>query len=901
MPFLVLQSDGGETRYELTGRVVTVGRSTECDIQVSEERASRKHFQVESTDRGWAVRDLESSNGTAVNGYAVSRALLTNGDLIEVEGLAFRFETDGGAAPARAKRPERPKPSAGPAWLGALTIALAVAVVTDILAVESARARDREIRTVLEKTAHAEYLLATREADPDAAEQALRAYLMAHPSGGDASQARTRLAGLIDGRQVRAKAGADFEDLRAAAPGLAAPEYRWRLDRLVRRWADSPEGLDEIRRRAADLRAPAEAKEDARVLFQRRRQEARAAMQAGEFGRALALWTVHAIECPPADASADADLRAEFRAVEEAAAARAEDLLARFAALRDEGKGEEGLRVLREALPSLGATGAGRRIAARLEFGAGTGRGPGGAPSAAEAKEGAEGFALKREFYLRAREAEQFVALRDYRSAADLYAGIASSASAFPVVKGEMETRALWLRRVADLLDSLRAPGLTWRGKPWPESWGEVPPEDLASSLGRAAKRPEDRLALAVFAYDQGLLKEAREAVAAALAEDSTRDEAERLYATREGLAIPEGGFVAEKGEIVTKGEWLRRRNAEAIAKVRDRQKGLVRRLHETQIVRSLDRLRALRAELDKARAHALELIFDEAAYFYPYQDRMGEYTPVQMEVDRRVEAVRRIWEDKTRLRTKADSGTLQILRDYDLAEKEARALGGEPGSLERDVERVRLYLDRDLDVRTYFTDAADLEGIEYSAGVMRENLARKAVADESEARQVEVTNEYRVMFGRRAVLLADKLVLSARAHGDDMSRGGFFAHENRRLLDMKPGEKVPKQACGCSSDGLIPGCGHGPDGRIRNQGYEFVACGENIHMGSGDPEGAHRGWCHSSGHHRNILQSAWKEMGTGRVGRYWTQNFALPLVRDTTGAGSDPWDGGGGTPPGGR
>jgi uncharacterized protein YkwD len=48
----------------------------------------------------------------------------------------------------------------------------------------------------------------------------------------------------------------------------------------------------------------------------------------------------------------------------------------------------------------------------------------------------------------------------------------------------------------------------------------------------------------------------------------------------------------------------------------------------------------------------------------------------------------------------------------------------------------------------------------------------------------------------------------------------------------------------------------------------------ENIHRGSGSPEGAHNGWVHSSGHHRNILQKLWTEMGTGQAGRYWTQNF---------------------------
>jgi uncharacterized protein YkwD len=46
--------------------------------------------------------------------------------------------------------------------------------------------------------------------------------------------------------------------------------------------------------------------------------------------------------------------------------------------------------------------------------------------------------------------------------------------------------------------------------------------------------------------------------------------------------------------------------------------------------------------------------------------------------------------------------------------------------------------------------------------------------------------------------------------------------------------------------------------------------------MGSSDAQGAHNGWIHSSGHHRNILMPGWSEMGTGQSGRYWTQNFGF-------------------------
>ena len=44
--------------------------------------------------------------------------------------------------------------------------------------------------------------------------------------------------------------------------------------------------------------------------------------------------------------------------------------------------------------------------------------------------------------------------------------------------------------------------------------------------------------------------------------------------------------------------------------------------------------------------------------------------------------------------------------------------------------------------------------------------------------------------------------------------------------------------------------------------------------MGNTTPEGSHQGWCHSSGHHRNLLMPQWTEMGTGHHGAFMTQNF---------------------------
>ena len=63
------------------------------------------------------------------------------------------------------------------------------------------------------------------------------------------------------------------------------------------------------------------------------------------------------------------------------------------------------------------------------------------------------------------------------------------------------------------------------------------------------------------------------------------------------------------------------------------------------------------------------------------------------------------------------------------------------------------------------------------------------------------------------------------------------------------------------------------PMDRMRKEGYTKGA-GENCMRGGGGPEAAHNGWCHSSGHHRNLLYEGHTEMGTALSGSYWVQNF---------------------------
>jgi pSer/pThr/pTyr-binding forkhead associated (FHA) protein len=82
------------TERELDSTAVTVGRAPENDLVLdSDEFASTKHARIEPRRDGVWVEDLESTNGTFVNGMKVKqRHKLSPGDVIRVGETDLRFE-----------------------------------------------------------------------------------------------------------------------------------------------------------------------------------------------------------------------------------------------------------------------------------------------------------------------------------------------------------------------------------------------------------------------------------------------------------------------------------------------------------------------------------------------------------------------------------------------------------------------------------------------------------------------------------------------------------------------------------------------------------------------------------------------------------------------------------------
>ena len=78
--------------YDLVGDRVTLGRDPVNDIVLpGDATISRSHAELDRRERQWVVLDLESRNGTMVNGRRINRHPLRDGDRIEVGSTLLTF------------------------------------------------------------------------------------------------------------------------------------------------------------------------------------------------------------------------------------------------------------------------------------------------------------------------------------------------------------------------------------------------------------------------------------------------------------------------------------------------------------------------------------------------------------------------------------------------------------------------------------------------------------------------------------------------------------------------------------------------------------------------------------------------------------------------------------------
>lgn len=423
--------------------------------------------------------------------------------------------------------------------------------------------------------------------------------------------------------------------------------------------------------------------------------------------------------------------------------------------------------------------------------------------------------------------------------------------------------------------------------------WAEVPASSIQACLRKLGTLPPDeKLAAASLLERARAVKDADRLLKEAVdGEPKLQAAVDLVLARRRGIEPPAYGFVWFRGEWVT---FTERENAKLADRVRElltrlessgssvereairaeigrlgseatdalvmalrgRRAEMIAKLKSMNFAKKIAPLREERVKLDKARAHALELIFDEVTYFYPYNppecppEKAKLYPEVQKEVNHRVAAVRELWDSKTSVPLGSSAPVLRALQEAQIQLKE---LGAGDLALEADVE-VCLAVDTtepELTLRTFCVSARERSTIrDHNRRILAFNASNETSETPEDRRVLFLTNQYREMFGRRMLASNERLVQSARKHAKWMADSGTFSH-----FSSLPGLRTPFE-------------------RMKAEGYA-AGVSENIALAAG-PDGAFQGWIHSSGHHRNILMEGHTELGCGGIGRYFVQNFGM-------------------------
>jgi hypothetical protein len=95
MPRLVAQSpEFADKVFELAGSEITVGRVADNKVQVEHASVSGHHaiFKLDGLD--YSVKDLDSTNGTRINGERITQQKLRRNDILRLGNIEMLYDSE---------------------------------------------------------------------------------------------------------------------------------------------------------------------------------------------------------------------------------------------------------------------------------------------------------------------------------------------------------------------------------------------------------------------------------------------------------------------------------------------------------------------------------------------------------------------------------------------------------------------------------------------------------------------------------------------------------------------------------------------------------------------------------------------------------------------------------------
>ncbi|MFA4985529.1 MAG: FHA domain-containing protein [Candidatus Brocadiia bacterium] len=387
-------------------------------------------------------------------------------------------------------------------------------------------------------------------------------------------------------------------------------------------------------------------------------------------------------------------------------------------------------------------------------------------------------------------------------------------------------------------------------------------------------------MCVGVFCLEYKLRREALDSFNKALTADaSLKPRMDLFYSDYSSKPTPKDGFIVYKGYWLTPDEFetvkieettnecaakldskdestrtaalktlkeIAAKNNALVARViTNKLSDLLEKIKKAPVWKTVEMVQKMRNELVERRKEALKIIFDKTIYPDENHGAVG-----QPKVDEAVNKVRDIYKTPV-------NGVLNASPDVKDMVDRARILQEFLADISDDTAKGMIDLDAllenlngSININSAM-DASELRIITISKKIADYNNLLKVGGrrTDEEKKCVTCTNEYRLMMGKVFLRIDRMIVKAARIHSFNMKTLGFFAHEGKD--GTKPADRMI--AAGYTSPG-----------------------GENIAKGISDGKSAFEGWYNSSGHHRNILQDMYSEIGLGAVDEYWTQDFGV-------------------------
>jgi pSer/pThr/pTyr-binding forkhead associated (FHA) protein len=121
---VLTQSMAGRS-YDLAAERTTVGRVEDNAFQLAEPSVSSHHCEILLRSGDVVVKDLDSTNGSFINGEKITESVLKPGQTLRLGNIELKLEVPGApAAPAPSKPPPPPPPKKEPVKAAAGGISL---------------------------------------------------------------------------------------------------------------------------------------------------------------------------------------------------------------------------------------------------------------------------------------------------------------------------------------------------------------------------------------------------------------------------------------------------------------------------------------------------------------------------------------------------------------------------------------------------------------------------------------------------------------------------------------------------------------------------------------------------------------------------------------------------------